>query len=209
MRLYVVANGSQATDGKLRKIIESGATFFQLREKNTDLESFINTAKRLKKITDEYKIPFVINDNIEVAMAVGADGVHVGQSDMSAEKVREIIGDNKILGVSVQTVEQAKTAQNNGADYLGVGAMFSTNSKDDADNVTLETLKNICGSVNIPVVAIGGINEDNIVTLKDSGIDGIAVISAIFSKQNVSSATRNLYTITGDIFEKNTDDSRL
>ena len=143
-----------------------------------------------------YNIPFVINDNVEIAGKINADGVHVGQSDMKAGNVRAILGEDKILGVSVQTVEQAFEAKKAGADYLGVGAIFPTGSKSDADDVSLKTLKEICSAVSIPVVAIGGIGADNLSKLENSGISGIAVISAIFAADDIESATGTLKELT-------------
>jgi len=172
--------------------LEGGATFIQLREKELDYEHFLQEAKELKQLCKNYKVPFVINDNVELAVEVDADGIHVGQSDMEAGDVRAKIGPDKILGVSAQTVEQAVLAEKRGADYLGVGAVFKTGSKDDADDVSHETLKAICEAVNIPVIAIGGITSKNLTELKDSGICGIAVISAIFGQKDIKAATSEL-----------------
>ena len=147
---------------QVEKAIKGGVTFVQLREKNLDEKSFLNEALEIQILCKKYNIPFVINDNVEIARKINADGVHVGQSDMKAENVRAILGNDKILGVSAQTVEQALYAQKEGADYIGVGAVFPTGSKLDADNVSLDTLKEICRAVNIPVVAIGGIGIDNV-----------------------------------------------
>lgn len=200
MLLYVVTDRSWLGDNKLEaqveQIINSGATFMQLREKDLSFDDFISEAKKLKVITDKYKIPFVINDNVEVAIACHADGVHVGQNDMKAKNVRELIGSDKILGVSVQSVEQAIHAEKSGADYLGVGAMFSTSTKLDAKNVSYDTLKAICSAVSIPVVAIGGINKENILKLSGSGVDGVAVISAIFAQPDIKKATKELSMIS-------------
>jgi len=166
-----------------------GATFVQLREKNMDRESFLAEAKAIQKLCKEYHVPFVIDDEVNIAVEIDADGIHVGQSDMKANDVRSLIGSNKILGVSVQTVEQAVEAEKNGADYLGVGAVFPTGSKEDAVDVSHETLKAICDAVSIPVIAIGGITKDNVCELKGSGICGIAVISAIFGQKDIKEAT--------------------
>nr|HQD39345.1 thiamine phosphate synthase [Bacillota bacterium] len=175
--LYAVTDrtwlGGRTLADAVHDALEGGATFLQLREKNLDDDSFLQLALEIKEIAAKYKVPFVINDNINVALACGADGVHVGQKDMAAKDVRKIIGPDKILGVSAQTVEQAVAAEENGADYLGVGSVFSTSTKLDADAVSFETLKEICQAVSIPVVAIGGINKDNARKLKGSGIDGI------------------------------------
>ena len=150
--------------------LKGGATFIQLREKNLDDEAFYKEALEIQKLCRNYKVPFVINDNVELAKKIGADGVHVGQSDMEALDVRKVLGDDKIIGVSAQTVEQAELAEEHGADYLGVGAVFPTGSKDDATEVSFETLKEICEHVHIPVIANGGITRDNVVKLNQSGI---------------------------------------
>lgn len=177
---------------QVEEAIKAGVTFVQLREKDIDFDTFVALAKEIKAVTDKYHVPFVINDNVDVALACDADGVHVGQNDMAASDVRSRIGEGKILGVSAQTVEQALFAQQNGADYLGVGAVFSTSTKPDADNVAFETLKDICKAVSIPVVAIGGINEENVLKLSGSGVDGIAVVSAIFAKKDIAGAASAL-----------------
>lgn len=196
MLLYVVTDRTWLGDRKLEDQVEetlkAGATFVQLREKELDYDHFVSEGRKLKRLTDQYQVPFVINDNIEVALAVDADGIHVGQKDMNAKDVRALIGVDKILGVSAQTVEQALLAQQQGADYIGVGAVFSTSTKNDADDVSYETVKAICEAVSIPVVAIGGINEHNISQLKGYGVDGVAVISAIFSKSDIGKATKEL-----------------
>lgn len=172
--------------------LKGGATFIQLREKNLDDKAFYREALEIQKLCKEYKVPFVINDNVELAKKIGADGVHVGQSDMEALDVRKVLGDDKIIGVSAQTVEQAELAEKHGADYLGVGAVFPTGSKDDATEVSFETLQEICEHVHIPVIAIGGITRDNVVELRQSGICGIAVISAIFGQTDIEAATADL-----------------
>jgi thiamine-phosphate pyrophosphorylase len=194
--LYLVTDRAWLKENSLveeiEKAVKSGVTFLQLREKKMPLTEFITEAKKIKIIADAYHIPFVINDNIDVAMAIDADGVHVGQTDMDARDVRKMIGNDKILGVSVRTVEQALTAQNCGADYLGVGAVFPTETKLDADKVSFDTLKAITKRVTIPVVAIGGIDENNILKLKGSHIDGVAVVSAILARPDICLATQNL-----------------
>lgn len=181
---------------QVQKAIRGGVTFVQLREKELNKESFLNEALEIQKLCRTYNIPFVINDNVEIARTINADGVHVGQSDMKAGKVREILGEDKILGVSAQTVEQALLAEKEGADYLGVGAVFPTGSKADAEDVSLDILKEICSAVSIPVVAIGGIGAGNVSKLENSGISGIAVISAIFAADDIVSATKNLKELT-------------
>ncbi len=181
---------------QVEKAIKGGVTFVQLREKNLDEESFLDEALKIQSLCKKYNIPFVINDNVEIAKKINADGVHVGQSDMEAADVRAILGEDKILGVSAQTVEQARLAEKMGADYLGVGAVFPTGSKADADDVSFDTLKEICSAVSIPVVAIGGIGAHNVSALAGSGISGIAVISAIFGAEDIESATKKLKELT-------------
>ena len=194
--LYAVTDRTWLNDETLyeqvEKAINGGATIVQLREKNLDEENFLNEALEIQKLCRKYNILFVVNDNVEIARKINADGVHVGQSDMEAVNVRAMLGNDKILGVSVQTVEQALLAEKQGADYLGVGAVFPTGSKADADDVSYETLKAICEAVSIPVVAIGGISASNVSALKDSGISGIAVISAIFAARDIESAAKRL-----------------
>ena len=194
--LYAVTDrswlGSETLYSQVEKALKGGVTFLQLREKSLDYENFLQEAKEIKTLCKKYNIPFIINDNVNIAMAVDADGVHVGQNDMEAGNVRQLIGRDKILGVSVQAVEQAIAAEKEGADYLGVGAVFHTDSKADADNVSHRTLKEICSAVNIPVVAIGGINKNNIMQLAGTGICGIAVISAIFAQPDILKAAAEL-----------------
>lgn len=173
-----------------------GVTFLQLREKELDDEQFINEAVKMKALCHRYKVPFVVNDRVDIALRTDADGVHVGQSDMDAGNVRALIGHDKILGVSAQTVEQAVHAEACGADYLGVGAVYKTGSKADADEVSLDTLKAICAAVRIPVIAIGGIDRENVMLLSGSGICGIAAISAIFAENDIRTATQELKVLT-------------
>ena len=196
LELYAITdrhwlNGASLYD-QVEQTILGGATFIQVREKELDKEDFLNEAVEIQKLCKAHHIPFVVNDNVEIARSIDADGVHVGQSDMKAGDVRALIGSDKILGVSVQTVEQAVLAEKNGADYLGVGAVFQTGSKADADDVSHETLKAICEAVSIPVIAIGGITKDNVMQLAGSGICGIAVISAIFAQKDIYAATAEL-----------------
>ncbi len=180
----------------VKESLDGGATFVQLREKDLDEEHFLKEAKEIKELCREYKVPFVINDNVDIAVEMDADGVHVGQSDMEAGDVRKKLGQGKIIGVSAQTVEQAVLAEKRGADYLGVGAVFPTGSKDDAVEVSFDTLKAICEAVSIPVIAIGGISKDNVSELSGSGIVGIAVISAIYAQKDIKKATSELKTLT-------------
>ena len=172
--------------------IEGGATLIQLREKELSEKEFLDEAFTIKEICASKKIPLIINDNVKIAKQTDACGVHIGQSDMELKEARKILGAEKIIGVSCQTVEQALQAEKNGADYLGVGAVFSTSTKADADNVSISTLKEICRAVKIPVVAIGGISLQNMSQLKGSGIAGVSVISAIFAQQDICGATREL-----------------
>ncbi len=196
LMLYAVTDRSWLGDETLRSQVEralkGGATFIQLREKELDEGDFLEEAKEIQKLCREYHVPFVINDNVEIAAAIGADGVHVGQSDMEAGDVRRRLGPDKIIGVSAQTAEQALRAQEHGADYLGVGAVFPTGSKADATEVSRETLEEICRAVDIPVIAIGGIGRENVMELKGSGICGIAVISAIFAQKDIEAAAAEL-----------------
>lgn len=198
--LYAVTDrhwlGSRTLYDVVRDSLEGGVTFLQLREKDLDEEHFYEEAVKLQKMAADYGVPFVINDNVDIAVRMNADGVHVGQDDMEAGNVRALIGPDKILGVSAQTVEQAVLAEQRGADYLGVGAVFPTGSKDDAVEVSHETLKAICEAVSIPVVAIGGITKENTPLLAGSGIVGIAVISAIYAQDDIQEAAASLRKIT-------------
>lgn len=196
MLLYAVTdrawlNGA-TLESQVEQALKGGATFVQLREKELDEETFLEEAKKIKKLCGKYHVPFVINDNVDIALAVDADGVHVGQSDMEAGKVREKLGPDKIIGVSCKTVEQALLAKKHGADYLGVGAMYPTGTKKDATAVTPAALSEICHAVDIPVVAIGGINKDRLEPLKGTGVDGVAVVSAIFVAEDIEKAAKEL-----------------
>lgn len=172
--------------------LEGGVTMIQLREKNLDEESFYREAIEIKGLCKKFHVPFIINDNVELAKKVDADGIHVGQNDMAAQDVRAIIGPDKILGVSTQTVEEALLAQKMGADYLGVGAVFPTGSKDDCWVLSHDLCREICSAVTIPVVAIGGINLENISKLSGLGFSGISLISAIFGQNDIKSAAMKL-----------------
>ncbi len=204
--LYAVTDRSWLNGSTLYEQVEQtlkgGATFVQLREKELDQAHFLEEAIQIKELCKRYQVPFVINDNVEIALEMDADGVHVGQSDMEAGDVRAKLGTDKIIGVSAQTVEQAILAEKRGADYLGVGAVFHTGSKADAEDVSHDTLKAICQSVNIPVVAIGGISKQNVLELSGSGICGIAVISAIFAQPNIQEATAQLKELTEKMVRK-------
>ncbi|MEO1816056.1 MAG: thiamine phosphate synthase [Acetobacterium sp.] len=199
MLLYAVTDrswlGDRSLTDQVADTLKGGATFIQLREKDLDFDDFVKQARAIKTLTDAYKIPFVINDAVEVALAVDADGVHVGQDDMDAGELRKRIGD-KIIGVSADTVELALKAEADGADYIGVGAIYSTATKTDAEVVAFETIAAICQAVSIPVVAIGGLNETNIHSLAGTGVDGVALVSAIFAKADIVSATRELRSLS-------------
>ena len=203
--LYAVTDRSWLNGNSLyshvEKSIEGGVTFVQLREKNLSEEEFLSEAFEIKELCKKYGVPFVINDNVDIALKTDADGVHVGQHDMETLDVRKMLGPDKIIGVSAQTVEQAILAEKHGADYLGVGAVFHTNSKDDANDISHETLKAICNAVSIPVIAIGGITNENVYKLKASGICDIAVISAIYGQKDIKSAARELNHICSLLFQ--------
>lgn len=204
--LYAVTDrkwtGAQTLAEQVEEALEGGATFVQLREKTLKEAEFLEEAKELKKLCAKYNVPFVINDNVSIALAMDADGVHIGQDDMEAGAVREKLGPDKIIGVSAQTVEQALLAEKRGADYLGVGAVFPTESKDDAAEVSKETLKAICSAVSIPVVAIGGVSKENIGELAGTGIAGAAVISAIFGSKDIKNAASELKKAVRETIEK-------
>lgn len=196
--LYAVTDRHWLAEGEplshaVRQALEGGTTLVQIREKTLDEAAFEAEALELQALCRKYHVPFIVNDNVDLAVRIGADGVHVGQEDMEAGQVRELIGPDRILGVSAQTVEDALRAEAAGADYLGVGAVFPTGSKDDAVEVPHDVLRAICNAVSIPVVAIGGITYENMDQLAGSGIAGISVISAIFGQKDITDATRKLY----------------
>ena len=193
-------NGRTLTD-VVRESLEGGVTMLQLREKTLEEPTFLQEAKELQALCRAYHVPFIVNDNVDIALAMNADGVHVGQSDMEALDVRAKLGPDKIIGVSAQTVEQALLAEKHGADYLGVGAVFPTGSKADADDVSYDTLKAICQAVSIPVVAIGGISRDNVARLAGSGICGVAVISAIYGAADIRAASQELKAATEEMLK--------
>ncbi len=206
MTVYAVTDrawtGEKSLMEQVKEALEGGITFLQLREKKLSKEAFLQEAKEMKQLAEKYKVPFVINDNIEIAQKSGADGVHVGQDDMPVEEVRKILGEDKIIGVSAHNVEEALKAQKGGADYLGVGAVCQTATKSDASVVSMEEMKKICESVSIPVVAIGGIHKDNLSMLENTGVDGIAVVSAIFAAKDIKEAARELFEKVSKIKEK-------
>ena len=200
MRLYAVTDrawvGRQTLPEQVEAALKGGATCVQLREKELDRAAFLEEARTLAALCRRYGVPLIINDNVEVALASGADGVHVGQDDLTVEQVRRLAGDRLIVGVSAHTVEQALAAQAGGADYLGVGAVFATATKSDAHVLPRETLAEICRAVDIPVVAIGGIGEDNLLQLAGTGVDGAALVSAIFSAPDIEGQCRKLRALS-------------
>lgn len=196
MRLYAVTDPAWLDGRTLAECVESalrgGATFVQLRDKHASTDELVAIARELEPLCARANVPFVVNDNIEAALAAGADGVHVGQDDMACASARALLGPDRIVGVSVQTVEEALGAQADGADYLGVGAMFGTPTKPEAVDVSFEELTAICKVIDIPVVAIGGLNENTISSLAGTGVDGAAVVSAIFAARDIETATQRL-----------------
>ena len=193
-------NGRTLTD-VVRESLEGGVTMLQLREKTLEEPAFLQEARELQALCRSYPVPVIVNDNVDIALAMDADGVHVGQSDMEALDVRAKLGPDKIIGVSAQTVEQALLAEKHGADYLGVGAVFPTGSKADAEEVSFDTLKAICQAVSIPVVAIGGISRGNVARLAGSGICGVAVISAIYGAADIRAASQELKAATEEMLK--------
>lgn len=204
MKLYAVTD-SMWLNGRtlaecVKEALDGGATFMQIREKELPYDEFVALAKEVKEVCDNYNVPYVVNDEVQIAKEIDADGVHIGQSDEELTTARKILGPDKIIGVSAQTVEQAILAEKNGADYLGVGSIFSTSTKLDADDVSLDTLRQICEAVSIPVVAIGGISLYNIPELKDSKCHGAAVVSAIFANDDIKAATKALRGVCDECF---------
>ncbi|MDY4077757.1 MAG: thiamine phosphate synthase [Clostridium sp.] len=194
--LYLVTDRNLLKGRELTKVIEEaiigGVSLVQLREKDASSLEFYEVAKEVKKITDKYNVPLIINDRIDIALAIDASGVHLGQSDIPCSIARKILPKGKIIGVSAHNLKEAEKALKDGADYLGCGAVFNTSTKKDVTTLSYERLKEITNNINIPVVAIGGINENNIITLKGSGINGVAVVSSIIGKENVKGASENL-----------------
>ena len=204
MLLYAVTDQSWLKEGQTllsvcEDVLANGATFLQIREKDLDAACFEMEAAKLKALCARYGVPYVVNDSVEIALAIDADGVHVGQSDIRGRDIRSLIGPDKILGISAGTVEEAVAAERAGADYIGVGAVFGTSTKKNARNLTVQKLREIADSVSIPVVAIGGINAQNLMGLKDSGVDGVAVVSAIFAAEDPGMATRELLTLAREM----------
>lgn len=200
MLLYAVTDrawvGKQTLYEQVECALKGGATCIQLREKSLGKTEFLKEAIQLSALCKKYHVPFIVNDNVEVALQSHADGVHVGQEDMKATKVRELIGDSMILGVSCHTLEEALHAQQEGADYLGVGAVFTTSTKQNTISVSYDTLQKISQAITIPIVAIGGISKENLPKLSGSGVDGVALVSAIFSATDITEETRELRTLS-------------
>ena len=197
MLLYAVTDQMWLKEGEtlydvVGRVLENGATFLQIREKDLAEDAFEAEAEKLRALCAQYRVPFVVNDSVEIAMHIDADGVHVGQSDIKGRDIRAMIGPDKILGISAGSVEEAQAAERAGADYIGVGAVFGTTTKKNAHVMTVELLREIAESVSIPVVAIGGIGAGNIAQLKGSGVDGVAVVSAIFAAEDPGAATADL-----------------
>ena len=194
--LYLCTDRGLMTTGTVEESVElaidGGCTVIQLREKQCSSRDFYELALRVKGITARRGVPLIINDRVDICLAAGADGVHVGQSDLPACQVRRLLGPDRILGVSARTLEEALEAQENGADYLGVGAMYATSTKTDAQVVSMETLRAIRGAVQIPIVVIGGINRDTLEPVRGMGIDGLAVVSAVVAQQDIRAAAREL-----------------
>ncbi len=177
---------------QVEKALQGGCTLVQLREKELPANEFLQEARQLKKLCQQYKVPLIINDNLEIALAANADGLHIGQEDLAVGEARQKLGTDRILGVSVSSVEEAVEAEKQGADYLGVGAVFATATKKNAELVSLNTLQAICRAVSLPVVAIGGLNQNNLLRLRGCGVAGVALVSAIWSASDITQATRSL-----------------
>lgn len=203
MHLYAVTDrgllNGQPLQEQVEKALKGGVTCLQLREKNLDYNLFLDEAISLKKICSKYKVPFIVNDNVDIALKSNADGIHIGQEDDDILDIKKVLGEDKIIGVSVQNVKQAIAAEKNDASYLGVGAVFKTSTKEDAKYVSYDILKSICENVSIPVVAIGGIKKDNIIKLAGSKINGIAMVSAIFGAEDVENECRELLKLSKKI----------
>ncbi len=203
MLLYAVTDrawtGRQSLYEQVEAALKGGATCIQLREKDLNGKDFLREAMEISALCKEYQVPFLINDNVEIAIQCHADGVHVGQEDMEAFKVRQRVGKDMIIGVSVHSVEEALEAVRNGADYLGVGAVFSTSTKADAEVLPKQVLGDICSAVEIPVVAIGGISKANISQLSGTGVDGVALVSAIFAAEDITGECRLLRKLSEEM----------
>lgn len=204
MLLYAVTDRTWLRQGQTlaqvtEEVLRGGATFLQIREKELDREAFLAECGELRALAQRYQVPFVVNDDVDLALACDADGVHVGQSDIQGRDIRALIGPEKILGITANTVELALAAQRAGADYIGVGAVFGTTTKKDAKPLSVPALREICDAVDIPVVAIGGINKDNLPRLAGSGVDGVAVVSALFAQPDPKAAAEQLRTLAEEM----------
>lgn len=203
MLLYAVTDrawtGKQSLYEQVESALRGGVTCVQLREKELDEEAFLEEAMQIAALCKKYKVPFFINDNVEIAIKCKADGIHVGQEDMIVSQVRQIVGEDMMIGVSVHSVEEALEAVKNGADCLGVGAMFSTSTKTDVDVLPKEVLKDICEAVDVPVVSIGGIRKSNILELAGTKVDGIALVSAIFASEDIENECRILRKLSEEM----------
>ena len=203
MLLYAVTDrawtGKRTLYQQVEAALKGGVTCVQLREKELDETAFLQEARVICALCRRYGVPFIVNDNVDVAVACGADGVHVGQEDMEAGEVRRRVGEDMILGVSVHTVEEARQTVRDGADYLGLGAVFPTGTKTDADVMPGDMLRAICGAVDVPTVAIGGLNRSNILQLSGSGVDGAALVSAIFGAEDIEKACRELRALAEEM----------
>lgn len=206
MRLYAVTDrawtGKTSLYEQVEAAIRGGVTCVQLREKELPYKDFLKEAITIKKICSYYNVTFIINDNVDIAVDCDADGVHIGQEDMKIYDVRKILGDEKIIGLSVHNFKEALDAEKNGADYIGVGAVFNTRTKKNVKVIDIKSIKNICENINIPVVAIGGLKKDNISVLKGSGIDGVAIVSEIFGAKNIEEECRNINHILENVIEE-------
>lgn len=207
LSLYLVTDKRNKTDEEFLEIIEEaikgGTTVVQIREKEGETLDFYKLALKVKEITSKYNVPLIVNDRIDVALAIKSEGVHIGQTDMPADVARSLIGDEMILGVSASTVKEARKAEKDGADYIGTGAVFPTATKDDAPSITKDDLKEVTGSINIPTVAIGGITLENANELAGTGIAGISVVSAIMNSKDPKIASENLLKIYNEKIDKN------
>lgn len=205
MLVYAITDrhwtGTQTLEQQVEEVLKNGATFLQIREKNMTHDKLVKEAICIKEIAAKYNVPVVIDDDIYAVMESGVDGVHIGQNDMDYVEARKLLGDNKIIGMTAPSVTLAKKAEELGADYIGAGAVFNTSTKKDTKPLELSTLKEICNSVSIPVVAIGGIDHSNVRELNGTDIDGVAVISALFGASDPGEATRELVSIMKDIIK--------
>ena len=203
MRLYAVTDrawvGGQTLYQQVESALKGGVTCVQLREKELDEEAFLKEAFELHDLCKKYNVPFFINDNVDIAIRCHAEGIHVGQDDMAAAQVRQRVGDGVMIGVSAHTVQEALDAVAHGADYLGVGAVFATHTKTDVSEMPRQTLLDICNAVDVPVVAIGGIHKENILQLKGTGVDGVALVSAIFAAKDIEAECRELRALSEQI----------